>query len=50
MIILRWDKVILQNERGMSIEMEIPDTVLYKNNINEGDVVFLDINNSIHKN
>ena len=43
------DKIILRDESGTEIDMEVPDTELYEKNINEGDWVFFDLNNQIFK-
>ena len=43
------DKVILQDETGDEIKMEIPDKELYEKDINEGDCVYFDVNNVILK-
>ncbi len=43
------DKVILRDETGSEISMEIQDSELYEKNINEGDWVFFDLNNQIFK-
>jgi len=43
------DKVILRDENGSEISMEIPDKELYEKTINEGDWVFFDLSNHIFK-
>ena len=43
------DKVILRDESGSEISMEISDLELYEKNINEGDWVYFDLNNQIFK-
>lgn len=43
------DKVILRDESGSEINMEISDSELYEKGINEGDWVFFDLNNQIFK-
>ncbi|MDD7210005.1 hypothetical protein [Roseburia faecis] len=43
------DKVILRDESGSEIDMEIPDAELYEKNINEGDWVYFDVSNVIFK-
>ena len=43
------DRVILRDESGSEISMEISDSELYEKNINEGDWVFFDLNNQIFK-
>ncbi len=43
------DKVILLDESSSEIKLEISDSELYEKDINEGDSVFLDHNNQIHK-
>ena len=41
------DRVILRDESGSEISMEISDSELYEKDINEGDWVFFDVNNVI---
>ena len=43
------DKVLLRNESGMEIELEIADNELYEKDINEGDWVYFDRNNQMFK-
>ena len=43
------DKVLLKNENGMEIELEIADNELYEKDINEGDWVYFDRNNQMFK-
>lgn len=43
------DRVILRDESGSEISMEISDSELYEKDINEGDWVFFDLNNQIFK-
>lgn len=43
------DNVILRDETGSEIKMEIPDSELYEKDINEGDGVFFDLKNQIFK-
>lgn len=43
------DKVLLRNENGMEIELEIADNELYEKDINEGDWVYFDRNNQMFK-
>lgn len=43
------DKVILRDENGSEIDMEIPDAELYEKDINEGDWVYFDLKNRIFK-
>lgn len=43
------DMVILRDENGSEIEMEILDGELYEKDINEGDWVYFDLNNVIFK-
>lgn len=43
------DRVILRDENGSEISMEISDSELYEKDINEGDWVFFDLNNQIFK-
>ena len=43
------DTVILRDETGDEIEMEISDKELYSKDINEGDWVYFDVNNVIFK-
>ena len=43
------DKLILRDENGQEIHMEVPDKDLYEKNINEGDWVYFDVNNVIFK-
>lgn len=43
------DKVLLRNESGQEIEMEVADDELYQKRINEGDWVYFDLNNNIFK-
>ena len=43
------DQVILRDECGSEISMEISDSELYEKDINEGDWVFFDLNNQIFK-
>ena len=43
------DIVVLRDDSGSEISMEIPDSELYEKNINEGDWVFFDLNNQIFK-
>ena len=38
------DKVILRDENGQEIEMDISDKELYQKDINEGDWVYFDLN------
>ena len=43
------DSVVLRDENGSEISMEISDSELYEKDINEGDWVFFDLNNQIFK-
>ncbi len=43
------DTVILKEENGQEIQMEIPDEDLYKKDINIGDWVYFDLTNQIYK-
>lgn len=43
------DKVILRDENGQEIEMDISDKELYQKDISEGDWVYFDLNNVIFK-
>ncbi|MBQ7614369.1 MAG: hypothetical protein IJU77_04945 [Butyrivibrio sp.] len=43
------DSVVLRDENGSEISMEISDSELYEKSINEGDWVFFDLNNQIFK-
>ena len=43
------DRVLLRNENGMEIELEIADNELYEKDINEGDWVYFDRNNQMFK-
>ena len=43
------DRVVLRDEAGLEIDMDIPDSELYEKNINEGDWVFFDLNNQVFK-
>lgn len=43
------DEVILRDESGSEISMEISDSELYEKDINEGDWVFFDLDNHIFK-
>ena len=43
------DKVLLRNENGQEIEMDISDAELYQKSINEGDWVYFDVDNVIFK-
>ena len=43
------DTVILRDESGTEIKMEISDQELYDKDINEGDWVYFDLNNQIFK-
>lgn len=43
------DKVILRDENGLEIDMEISDKELYQKDINEGDWVYFDLDNVIFK-
>ena len=43
------DKVLLRDENGSEIDMEIADKELYRKDINEGDWVYFDLNNQIFK-
>ena len=43
------DSVVLRDENGSEISMEISDLELYEKDINEGDWVFFDLNNQIFK-
>ena len=46
---IQCDKVILRDENGQEIEMDISDKELYQKDINEGDWVYFDINDVIFK-
>lgn len=46
---IQCDKVILRDENGQEIEMDISDKELYQKDINEGDWVYFDLNNVIFK-
>lgn len=43
------DKVLLRDENGQEIEMNIKDAELYRKDINEGDWVYFDVHNVIFK-
>lgn len=43
------DKVLLRDENGQEIEMDIPDKELYEKDIDEGDWVYFDVHNLIFK-
>ena len=43
------DTVILRDESGTEIKMEISDQELYDKDINEGDWVYFDVSNVIFK-
>ena len=43
------DKVLLRDENGQEIEMDIPDKELYEKEIDEGDWVYFDVHNVIFK-
>lgn len=43
------DKVLLRDENGLEIDMEISDKELYQKEINEGDWVYFDLDNVIFK-
>ena len=43
------DKVLLRDENGQEIEMNISDKELYEKDINEGDWVYFDVHNVIFK-
>ena len=43
------DKVILRDDDGQEISIEIPDKELYDKNINEGDWVYFDVDNHVYK-
>ena len=43
------DKVILRDDDGQEISMEIQDKELCNKNINEGDWVYFDVSNQIFK-
>ena len=43
------DKLILRDENGQEIYMEVSDGELYDKGINEGDWVYFDVNNVIFK-
>lgn len=43
------DKVLLRDENGQEIEMDIPDKELYEKDIDEGDWVYFDVHNVIFK-
>ena len=43
------DKVLLRDENGQEIEMDIPDKELYEKEIDEGDWVYFDVYNVIFK-
>lgn len=41
--------LLLRDEAGHEIDMEVPDTDLYAKDINEGDWVYFDKENCIYK-
>ena len=43
------DNVLLRDENGLEIDMEISDKELYQKEINEGDWVYFDLDNVIFK-
>ena len=43
------DRVILRDEGGSEIEMEIPDSELYEKDIVEGDWVSFNLDNQVFK-
>lgn len=43
------DTLLLRDEDGQEIEMQVEDVELYKKDINEGDWVSFDVNNVICK-
>ena len=43
------DRVILRDEDGSEIEMEIPDSELYEKDIVEGDWVSFNLDNQVFK-
>lgn len=43
------DKLILRDISGREIDIEVPDAELYEKDINEGDWVYFDVNNTIFK-
>ena len=43
------DKVLLRDENGQEIEMDIPDKELYEKDINESDWVYFNVDNVIFK-
>ena len=43
------DTVVLRDESGSEINMQIADTELYSKDINEGDWVYFNLNNQIFK-
>lgn len=43
------DTVFLRNEEGDEIVMRVSDKELYDKNINEGDSVYFDMDEHIHK-
>lgn len=43
------DKVLLRDENGSEINVEISDSELYDKDINEGDWVYFDLDNKIFK-
>ncbi len=43
------DRVILRDENGSEIEMEIPDSELYEKDIVEGDWVSFNLDNQVFK-
>ena len=43
------DTLLLRDEDGQEIEMQVEDAELYKKDINEGDWVSFDVNNVICK-
>lgn len=43
------DKVLLRDENGQEIEVDIPDKELYEKEIDEGDWVYFDVHNVIFK-
>lgn len=43
------DRVILRDEDGSEIEMEIPDSELYEKDIVEGDLVSFNLDNQVFK-
>ena len=46
---VKMDKVLLRGNDHEEIIMEVSDTELYEKDINEGDWVYFDVNNVIHK-